>query len=98
MAQRAQKVENPAKVFFFVESGGGETGRLCMSLDHDDPDDMHISVDSNELTLLQGLYAFAPAKFRRLMNNLVDEAYQAGFRHGTEDAEANEAVLMSTQS
>jgi hypothetical protein len=89
-----QEAVKTAEVFFHIESSDGKTSRLTMSLAYNNSDDMQISIGWDELTMLQGLYALSPDKFRRLMNNLVDEAYQAGFRHATEDAEANDAVLM----
>jgi hypothetical protein len=82
-------------VYLYQETGGDNKGTLRLALVQDDPSDIAVPVESRELVTLQGLYALAPDVFRRMMNQVVGAAFEAGVRQGASEERSERVDYVS---
>lgn len=85
----AKDIETDTVVYFFYETGGDNKDSLHMSLGTDDPGDVPVAVSQDQFALLEGLEAFAPDKFRWLMNCLVESAERMGYERGRRSTQSH---------
>ena len=84
--------EGDIAVYFYYDTGGDNKASLRMNLGTDDPDDIPVVVSASEFSLLEGLEAFAPDNFRRLMDHLIETAERIGFDRGRQSVQSHKVA------